>query len=508
MPRPAGPANAPAGFLLARFVHSFGTRTHQRRRGQFLTGQILMIIDQERVRQLILRPSEGLNVEVKRWINPKDAVGTAKIVWACFALRNRNGGFLVFGFDNKTLLPNSINRPADVRAAFHLDEIQGLISRYASEPFEIGVEFEDREGVTYPVIVIPPGVTHPVAAKRDLQLNRDKLIAVGDVYFRTLKANGTPSTARARPEDWREIVEICFDNREADLGRFFRRQFSGRDVTALTAALNDLVLEPRPAPTLKDKAISLLNDGLNRFDQAVAARKMNDRERSFVELGSWEVALLVDPPILGRLPDEAFLRTIASSNPQYSGWPIWVNSQGFIDRSAAPIVKDKAWEALIISLQGWSNHVDFVRFDPKGAFYQWRNLQDDSQDRLQPGTVLDPIIVILRVAETIAVGLAFANALGSDNQNTRLGFGFRWKKLQGRELRPWANPMISISAVDVAHDHEVTTFVELSLDTPISAIAPYVDAATQELFVLFGGYRLPFPAVEDWVRRLIERRLS
>jgi hypothetical protein len=53
----------------------------------------------------------------------------------------------------------------------------------------------------------------------------------------------------------------------------------------------------------------------------------------------------------------------------------------------------------------------------------------------------------------------------------------------------------------------VTTFVELSLDTPAAAIAPYVDQAVRGLFVLFGGYRIPLEAIEHWVRRLIERQL-
>jgi hypothetical protein len=54
----------------------------------------------------------------------------------------------------------------------------------------------------------------PVAAKADLVDGTRKLVNLGDVYFRTLASNGTPSTAPARPQDWRDVVEICFDNRE------------------------------------------------------------------------------------------------------------------------------------------------------------------------------------------------------------------------------------------------------------------------------------------------------
>jgi hypothetical protein len=40
---------------------------------------------------------------------------------------------------------------------------------------------------------------------------------IGAVYFRSLASNGTPSATEARPSDWADIIEICFDNREADV---------------------------------------------------------------------------------------------------------------------------------------------------------------------------------------------------------------------------------------------------------------------------------------------------
>jgi hypothetical protein len=172
-----------------------------------------------------------------------------------------------------------------------------------------------------------------------------------------------------------------------------------------------------------------------------------------------------------------------------------------------PVVRDKGWEALIIALEGWSKHVEFLRFDPRGEFYLWRNLPDDFSDQIPPGKMLDPILVILRVTEALLVGLAFAKALGWKSEEARLGFAFRWTKLKGRQLEPWASSAVPISARGTAQDDAVTTFVELPLDTPESAVAPYVDQATRELFVLFGGYSFPSTATENWVRRLIERKL-
>jgi hypothetical protein len=75
---------------------------------------------------------------------------------------------MLIGFDDTTLQPDLNNRPADIRAPFHLDKIQPLISRYAYDPFEIGLAFPERDGAAYPVIVVPEGVRTPVAAKGDI----------------------------------------------------------------------------------------------------------------------------------------------------------------------------------------------------------------------------------------------------------------------------------------------------------------------------------------------------
>ena len=126
----------------------------------------------------------------------------------------------MIGFDDKSLLPHLDRVPADVKKAFHPDKIHSLVARFSSEPFEIVVEFVERDGVSFPVIVVPPGVRTPVAAKSDLLVEGKKLVAVGDVYVRALNANRRPSSAKANWNDWPSLVDVCFNNREADIGRF------------------------------------------------------------------------------------------------------------------------------------------------------------------------------------------------------------------------------------------------------------------------------------------------
>lgn len=470
-----------------------------------------MEIDQTRVDDLIAGPSESLNVEIKRWIDPAEPQGQVKIIKATFAIRNRNGGFLLIGFDNESLLPDQTGAPNDIQTAFHLDVIQGFISKYASEPFEIALGFGERDGQIYPVVVIPEGVRTPVAIKRDFcdPGNSNKpLMKEGDVYFRTLTSNGTPSTSLARPSDWATIVEICFENREADIGRFLRRHLSGKDVASFIEALTGVL--PSTAPplqTLKDRALSLLTKGEEKLRSAISARQLTADETNMLNGLAWSVALVIDPLKSDAICDKAFLNAVMATNPQYTGWPIWLDSRGFADQSAHPHVIENAWQAFIISLtKGWSAHADFMRLDPKGEFYLWRLLQDDLTDKVRTGTVLDPMLALYRVAEAIAVGLSIAKGLGW-NEDARLGFAFRWAKLEERQLASWANPLAHVTGNHTAYTDDVETFVEVPLDAPVSAIAPYVEEATRELFALFDGHSIPTEAVEYWTKKLVGRNL-
>ncbi|QQO14020.1 ATP-binding protein [Bradyrhizobium diazoefficiens] len=465
---------------------------------------LAMIPDDDQLRALVTRPGESLNVEIKRWLDPSVPAAASKIVKAAFALRNRNGGFLVIGFDDATLQPDIANEPPGVRAKFHQDDIQGLISRYANEPFEVHVALSEREDRVYPVISVPQGVRVPVAVKTSLIDAGSKLLEVGDVYFRTLAANGTPSTAKARPQDWRDILEICFDNREADIGRFLRRQLAGGD---LVEALGGQPTQP--VDKLRERCAAILSSGEASFGKATAERGLDADEQPLLDGLTWEVALAIHPAKAGALPDRNFFSAFAASNPKYTGWPVWLDARAMTDERSRPVVRSGAWEALIIALsEHTASRLEFFRVDPKGDLYLRRLLQDDAVPRrVEPGTRFDPVLMIYRISEAIAVGLAVAKGLGWD-EAARLWFMFRWRKLRGRRLDSWANPIIYVPGGGPTQQDEITTFIEVPLATAPNAIASLVEAATRDLFVTFDGTTLSKETYEEQARRLLERRLG
>ena len=145
-----------------------------------------------------------------------------------------------------------------------------------------------------------------------------------------------------------------------------------------------MTTEP-PTPTLRERADILLIEGERRCDKAVAERSLTSSELDEFQKGMWRIALVIDPENNVARPDQDFLNKAFASNPHFTGWPIWLDPRGFKDRKSAPLIIEKAWQALIISLDdNWSPHVDFMRLDPKGKFFLQRIMQDDLTDKVQP----------------------------------------------------------------------------------------------------------------------------
>lgn len=465
-----------------------------------------MAVDPNHIRALVEKPVEGLQVELKTWIDPRTEDGIAKLVKAIFAIRNRNGGFLLIGFNNVTRLPDAYPLDEPVETLYHIDALQGMVSRYVSPAFEVGINFADRDGQNHPVISIPEGVQVPAVVKRDLiGQGGKKLLANGDLYFRTLNSNGTASSACILPTDYADLLNVCFENREADIGRFLRRHLAGMGSSA--ALMSALGIESDDG-TLRNRAFEIVDSGSAAAEAAIAGRTTAEQQARIENALTMHVGLAFEPARPDEIPTKAFLNKIESSNPNFTGWPVWLVSQGFSEVQDRPYVKNNMWEALIVDLDGgWSEHLEFLRYDPRGEFYLRRVMQDDLTDKVLPGTALDVILMIYRVAEVLAVGTNLGRTMGWEEQSDA-GFAFRWTGLEGRALRPWVNAFGSAGrSGSKSHSISVDAYVAVPLETPATALAPYVGTVLAPLFSTFDGYQASAELIEESVRKLIERKL-
>jgi hypothetical protein len=226
--------------------------------------------------------------------------------------------------------------------------------------------------------------------------------------------------------------------------------------------------------------------------------------------GFWETVLYIIGAVPAHKANSDFLNLLDSSNPRYTGWPAWQVSHRNTDLESRPFVSDGAWEELLIMLgNDWLDHIDFMRFDPRGRFYMRRAFEDDigGSDRAPiPMTKFDFGLGIYRLAETIAVGVSFAKAMGCEHDSTQLAFGFRWSKLRGRELSSWAQPLRYITPHD-AYQDQVFSVITVPLDAPLSSLGEYVGQAIQPLFEIFSGFSIGQNIVNEMTERLINRTL-
>ncbi|MBZ9808105.1 helix-turn-helix domain-containing protein [Mesorhizobium sp. ESP-6-2] len=473
---------------------------------------------QEILNQLVENPAESLNVEVKRWLDPKADEGKAKIAIACMALRNRNGGRLIIGFDDKALHPSTDGRPADLHQAFNTDSINSIVSYFASHAFEVEVGFGERVEGRFPVLSVAPGVRAPVAAKRPLIVDGKHLIRQDAVYFRTLNSSNVPSSSIAKHSDWPDIVEICFENREADFGRFLRRHLGPNQLEMLIELITGLKSGAAVdegvdffrwdansrSNILRSRTFELLRMNDRRRRQCFDSDEFRERAQQVEKAGTWSAMLVIDPPFPDQDSSQKFFDTVANSNPQYTGWPVWLDSRNFHDEEFRPRKTDKGWDTIVLRPgRTWGAHADFYRIKATGEFYLWRVLGDDMSEHVEPSTVLDPGLMIYRVAETIAVGLAIAKGL-ERGEGTSLAFAFRWEKLQGRQIQSWTDPRRYYSPHGQAYDDQAEGFVVIDAGTSPSAIAPFVQQATEELFAVW-AMEHPLNGIEQVVRRVLER---
>ncbi len=466
-----------------------------------------MKIDDTYLKEIIDRQVESLNIEFKRWIDPTSGEGISKIVKACIAMKNNNGGFLFIGFNEESKQPDLDNAPTkDIKQLYNPDDIQSIISRYAYPQFEIDIRFIEKNGQEYPAICIADGIKTPVATKselRDLKDNNKLLIKQNTVYVRTLKSNGTPSTSEATYQDWERLTATCFDNREADIGRFVRRHLSNLDISVLQPLLSTLgEISKVHSKSFEELAIDLLDNGKARFESIVNERYLDQLPQH----GSWEVACVINTDDNKYFANQTFLNLLSSSNPTYTGWPIWVDSRSFSNQASHPYIFENAWEACIVSLNNeWFNHIDFWRIDPKGRFYLYRALEDDMQTSIKPLQLLDFGLPIWRVGESMAVGIAFAKAMDYDVEATEITFSFRWTRLRNRTLSSWADHTRFIHERKAVQDSVVST-VNVPLSTPMMALYQYADIATKPLFQIFDGFELSPKIAEELTAKMLERK--
>lgn len=447
--------------------------------------------------------SEALDTELKGWLDLSDARHGAMIARACIALRNNGGGRLILGIEDKTLRSSDSNRPKDVAGTYHPDALNTLVGKYALPKFEVRVQIKVYEGQEHPEITVSGGVDFPVISRAPFE----KELRQNAVYVRTI-TNGRPSSEEPRtPQDWERLIGICFDNREADIGRFFRRHLGGiatelQKCGAIAAPAMAFELPLQTVCTLLDTGRAQFKERLAKSGVGGPAQAVGYFEVAAVLSGSFEAPSVRD-----------LLNKVFSHQPHMTGWPTWVDSRGFRDTNSHPYVTQGAWEALVHRVRDqWSeDSLDFWKMEPCGRFYLLRTLEDDTSRTLQgrgvkPGTIFDFLLLVSRTTEAIGTIRGFAEGLGVNRSDGSVDFAFRWTGLRGREITCWVDLSRELMTRVKAMDDQVVSTCCVPLDIPDKRLWEFVKQITQPVFDVFGT-GIGDQVLQDIVDRTLSRRL-
>jgi hypothetical protein len=182
---------------------------------------------------LVTAKSEALEIEYKSWVDTSVAETRAKLARHLAALSNHGGGYLIFGVDDKTKVPQGAT--ALDPKLFNEDAISAIVKRYLDPRFQCRIEWVESGGISYPIVIVPAHGSRPVIAIADGpadEKGRPVGIREGGLYIRSA---GPESIAIRRPDDWIALLERCLRHRADILANIMRQAIGSSSKPSLAA---------------------------------------------------------------------------------------------------------------------------------------------------------------------------------------------------------------------------------------------------------------------------------
>jgi len=229
------------------------------------------------------------------------------------------------------------------------------------------------------------------------------------------------------------------------------------------------------------------------------------------DLGWMRTTFLVPCDLSDIRPDKTWITSLLRQNPDFTGWPFFVDLWTPRNPEYRPKIKDGIWEAKIVRSDDDFDEIDHWKIDAKrGLFYAARALEDDTSPRSpNPSKTLDFGLAILRTAEILAIAVQFSNYLCEDKNAAKgkIKLTIRWTGLEGRNLSSWANPGRSLSESYVSSTDVISKSVYVPIKSGHDQLVLFTKEIIEDLFLSFDGWVCPDSEIEDLVGRLFNRTI-
>ncbi|MBB4099378.1 AlbA family DNA-binding domain-containing protein [Sphingomonas kyeonggiensis] len=443
----------------------------------------------DRLADVLGEPREGLDVEVKNWLDLRsDEDAKAIFAKAALALANHGGGIIIFGMSEAAegMIP-APGRPATLDG-YGVDLLNGIIHNYADPAFHCAVHLRPGpDGQVYPMVVIPGGHRVPVRSKRGGP--NGKIVRDNSIY---LRRPGPRSETPQTSQDWDALLGRCLAHRRDEMFDQIRALITG----AVPAA---------SLPTPPDQLVEWIERSKARWRRLRDTLPAGAPERcphGFMwyafELGGSR----------RRLPGSQFSETLRSAEVNLSGWPpFWYPTRSGI--------KPYPFEGLVEcwiggdTEEGYSNHgagfADFWRVSPEGMGFFLRGYREDDLAGgrgipPEPGTWTEIEWPVATTAEVIFYIESLAARMVEGPASVRLSCAYTG--MDGRHLRSLTGRYLHprVARQDV---------IELDATFSAEAVAPNIAEIVQPLlapfYTAFDFFDLPMSLVTEVIGKLRQR---
>lgn len=443
------------------------------------------------LRELLTRPREALDIEIKGWLDLSDANQRADLAKAILAIGNHGGGFVIIGFDESDAgqFSPGVNRPADL-SSLSQDDIQNAVQKYLEPAIQCRVEHvthTDGHG-SFPIIVVPGGLRTPIKAKAG---SPDGKLSAHRVYIRR---PGPRSEEPQTAAEWDQLFERCIRARRDEL-------LDGiRDLLAGTA--------PPAAPVMLsayEQLSSFIEKSEQRWNERIS-KTPHDAPARFPH-GYYDAGFAIDSE-LPRQSLSDLASTVQRSIRNHSGWPpfAYLYKEPLRPRPVDGAIE--AWFGPDDRQFEDAAHSDFWRIAPDGCFYIRRGYSEDGGFRdMKPGKYFDITTPTWRTAEVIMEVYYVASNMGASDET--LLSKFRWKGLSGRRLVSVGNQnriLSDINRESVQDEFEIHK--QIKIGTVPDALPEIVWDILSPLYQLFDFWQLPKRLVEEEIRSLLRNTFA
>jgi Putative DNA-binding domain len=402
------------------------------------------------IQDYIHHPNENLHAEYKRWLDLSEHENRANLARHIAALANHGGGFIIFGFDDATLLPTEAN-PYDISHYSH-DGIAAITRKYLDPVPHCDVREVVNGKHQHSYIIVPSHGATPICAKADGPVVNGKVkgIKAGSYYIRKAGPESAPIVSSM---DWVEVIRRCVTH----------------DRAALLGALGAALASPKQSANTEDRLLRWHDASYAAYKQYVLDHGQPDQ----LYARSVHLSYLIETADREALPKQTLKSILREVNAEMrdrvnTGWSLFFPFDRmpidpyFISDSATGDTDQFLEENLLREYVGGPNG-DFWRVADDGRATTIRPIRSDFLDLngWQHGKFFSPNNAARELGELVR----HAEGLSSRFREPQtVSFRCEWRGLEGRMI---ADPNSDWSPGRVARSASVAS----SGQWPVTALS-------------------------------------